>query len=178
MSNYCQTCGHEIEPTIKLNAFQQQVKKLWQENKKYGVAIEAPRQIGKTTILIELAKKYSKIKPVIIYSKTQNQSDEIKAKLNNFKKIRIVTTPDTIIFQKPNDCFEFYDEIEGEIKPNTLRIYTSLKNKYIFGSDWFDDEQLNRLQALKTYISFSHYNREFECGIQIKNQINSKEEVK
>jgi len=167
---------------MELNKFQQRVMSLWKYHKHTGLVIEAPRQIGKSEVALQIAYQESdKDTAVIFYgfntNSTKLKEEQYKHKYHINDNVFFVSAQHKVGIENVRKCcnekyknvFHIYDEaIDKTTKENTLKIYTEVQeNMFRFGEEWFDGTTVTEGQLIdkKNRLSLIYYASQFNCCI-------------
>jgi len=146
---------------MEMNVFQKRVISLWKNDKHNGVNIEAPRQIGKSTVALQIAYNESDKDTAVIFYGWNTDSTRLKEEqykhnyLGRYEKhfrhkgnVFFVSAqqsgPIDAIKKKCEKEFKnvyfIYDECtDRTVEPNTLKLFTEVNNGiFRFGEEWFD----------------------------------------
>lgn len=168
----------------KFDLFQKKVIKLWEEQKETGLVIETARQIGKTTVALEIAgQEVMNGNRVRFYSFKESIINNIKKQyfnkfgMDNIHLIEFKLINDTRISNfKPK--YTIYDESLLRIKPslydrvkepNTIKFFTEIESGYYrFDYTWLDNKKID---ILELRLREGHmFEKEYNCCMVEKDE--------
>ena len=149
-----------------MNEFVNKVIELWEDNKEYGLSIKAGRQMGKTTAVLEIAKKESergKNTTIICHNfeTAKTLSYHYAHKYGETNRVRF-TDIGRMNILNDNDYIFYDDCLDGGMTAGVMFIGTQRNNEFIFGDSWYDRKIPD---DLKNNMGESTFNQQFNCGI-------------
>ena len=158
---------------MELNKIQKEFDRLFDENISKGLVIKAPRQVGKTTYILDKAKRLADAgSKVLIVTPRQDSMKHMKSQMgihNDMIEVLCTSMLKPLQAWSIKRDYTFYDEyITSEMSedpvPNTFKIGSGTRNVFTFDASWCPNNMLKFIEEFKSE-SEEQWLREFNSGV-------------